>query len=75
MASALIHHVAELARERGADWVEIGTSTTSHDQIRFMKSSGFKQDGILRDYFLNYPEPIIENGLLARDMVMLRLNL
>lgn len=75
MASALIHHVVELARERRADWVEIGTSTTSHDQIRLYEKLGFKQDGILRDYFLNYPEPIIENGLLARDMVMLRLNL
>ena len=75
MASALIHHVVELARERGADWVEIGTSTTSHDQIRLYEKLGFKQDGILRDYFLNYPEPIIENGFLARDMVMLRLNL
>ena len=75
MASALIHHVVELARERRADWVEIGTSTTSHDQIRLYEKLGFKQDGILRDYFLSYPEPIIENGLLARDMVMLRLNL
>ena len=75
MASALIHHVVELARERGAECVEIGTSTTSHDQIRLYEKLGFKQDGILRDYFLSYPEPIIENGLLARDIVMLRLNL
>jgi hypothetical protein len=41
----------------------------------YMKNTGFKQDGILRGFFLRYPEPIIENGLLARDMVMLRLNL
>ena len=75
MASALIHHVIELARQRGAEFVEIGTATTSHDQIRLYKKLGFKQDGILRDYFLSYPEPIIENGLLARDMVMLRFNL
>jgi ribosomal protein S18 acetylase RimI-like enzyme len=75
MASALIQHVVELARHRGAEWVEIGTATTSHDQIRLYEKLGFKQDGILRDYFLTYPEPIIENGLLARDMVMLRLNL
>jgi ribosomal protein S18 acetylase RimI-like enzyme len=75
MASALINHVVELARGRGAGFVEIGTSTTSRDQIRLYEKLGFQQDGILRDFFLRYPEPIIENGLLARDMVMLRLNL
>ena len=75
MASALIQHVIELARQRGADFVDIGTSTTSHNQIRLYEKLGFQQDGILRDYFLSYPEPIIENGLLARDMVMLRFNL
>ena len=75
MASALINHIVELAQARGAAFVEIGTATTGHDQIRLYEKLGFQQDGILRDYFLSYPEPIIENGLLARDMVMLRLNL
>ena len=75
MASALILHVVKLAGKRSAEYVEIGTATTSHDQIRLYEKFGFKQDGISRDYFLSYPEPIVENGLLARDMVMLRLNL
>jgi ribosomal protein S18 acetylase RimI-like enzyme len=75
MAGALINHVVELARARDAEFVEIGTATVSHDQIRLYEKHGFKQDGILRGFFLRYPEPIIENGLLARDMVMLRLNL
>ncbi|MCH1542398.1 MAG: GNAT family N-acetyltransferase [Alphaproteobacteria bacterium] len=75
MASALISHVAELARSRGAEFVEIGTASVSHDQIRLYQKLGFKRDGILRDFFLRYPEPIIENGQLARDMVMLRMNL
>lgn len=75
MAGALIDHVVELARARGAEFVEIGTSTTGRDQIRLYEKHGFKQDGILRDFFMRYPEPIIENGLLVRDMVMLRLKL
>jgi ribosomal protein S18 acetylase RimI-like enzyme len=75
MAGALIKHVVELARARGAGFVDIGTATVSHDQIRLYEKHGFQQDGILRDFFLSYPEPIIENGLLARDMVMLRLGL
>jgi ribosomal protein S18 acetylase RimI-like enzyme len=75
MAGALIQHVVALARARGAGFVDIGTATVSHDQIRLYEKHGFQQDGILRDFFLRYPEPIIENGLLARDMVMLRLSL
>jgi len=75
MASALINHVVAMARGRGANMVEIGTATTSRDQIRLYEKLGFKKDGVLRDFFMRYPEPIIENGLLVRDMVMLRLNL
>ena len=75
MAGALIQHVVELARARGVGFVDIGTATVSHDQIRLYEKHGFQQDGMLRDFFLRYPEPIIENGLLARDMVMLRLSL
>ena len=75
MAGALIDHVVELARARGAAFVEIGTASVGYDQIRLYEKHGFEQDGILRDFFLRYPEPIIENGLLVRDMVMLRLNL
>ena len=52
--------------------VEIGTGTTGHDQIRLYEKLGFKRDGILRGHFLRYPEPIIENGQLLKDMVMLQ---
>lgn len=75
MASALIGHVIGLARERGLAAVEIGTGTTGHDQIRLYEKLGFKRDGILPGFFLQYPEPIIENGRLLKDMVMLRLEI
>ena len=75
MASALIQHVVDVARQRGLAMVEIGTSTTGHDQIRLYEKNGFKRDGILRGFFLRYPEPIIENGMLVKDMQMLRLTI
>ena len=75
MASALIEHVIGLARQRGLAAVEIGTGTTGHDQIRLYEKHGFKRNGILPGFFLQYPEPIIENGQLLKDMVMLRLEL
>lgn len=75
MASALIEYVIGLARERGLAALEIGTGTTGHEQIRLYEKHGFKRDGILPGFFLQYPEPIIENGQLLKDMVMLRLEL
>lgn len=75
MASALIRHVVELARQRGLAAVEIGTSETGRDQIRLYEKLGFKRDGIIPGFFLQYPMPVIENGRLCRDMVMLRLAL
>lgn len=75
MASALIKHVIAQAREKGLHAVEIGTGETSHDQIRLYEKLGFVRDGILPGFFTQYPVPVIENGQLCRDMVMLRLDL
>ncbi len=75
MASALIEHVVALAGERGAQAVEIGTGETGHAQIRLYEKLGFVRDGIIPDFFTRYPMPIIENGQLCRDMVILRFNI
>ena len=76
MASALIAHVVELAKTRGVKAVEIGTGETpgvmGNAQIRLYEKLGFKRDGVLKDFFRRYPIPIIDNGHLLRDMVMLR---
>ena len=76
MASALITHVVELAKVRGVKAVEIGTGETpgvmGNSQIRLYEKLGFKRDGVLKGFFSRYPIPIIENGQLLRDMVMLR---
>lgn len=75
MASALIHHVIAQARDAGLHAVEIGTGETGLDQIRLYEKLGFVRDGILPDFFTQYPIPVIENGQLCRDMVMLRFDL
>lgn len=75
MASALISHVVDLAHQRGLRAVEIGTGETSRDQIRLYEKLGFHRDGVLPDFFTQYPIPVIDNGQLCRDMVMMRLDL
>ena len=75
MASALIVHVVGLARARNLAFVDIGTGETSRDQIRLYEKLGFVRDGVIRGFFSRYPEPIVENGRLCRDMVMLRFDI
>lgn len=51
----------------------VGTGDSSFLQIRFYERNGFKKFGIRENFFLeNYPEPIIENGVQLKDMVLLK---
>ena len=59
-----------------AQAVEIGTGeipgVMGNAQLRLYEKLGFVRDGVLKGFFSRYPIPIIENGHLLRDMVMLR---
>ena len=63
--------VAEAAR-RGARAVEVGTRSTSLGNIAFYQKCGFRPAEVRRDYFWYYPEPVVENGILVRDMLVFR---
>jgi GNAT superfamily N-acetyltransferase len=66
--------VAEAAR-RGVRAVEVGTRSTSLGNIAFYQKCGFRPAEVRRDYFWYYPEPVVENGILVRDMLVFRLDL
>jgi GNAT superfamily N-acetyltransferase len=66
--------VAE-ARRRGKTEIIVGTSTTSAANIIFYQKCGFRADHIRQDYFWYYDEPVYENGLVVRDMLVFRLDL
>jgi len=63
---------AEVRWLRGqAVWV--GTGNSSIDQLRFYQRNGFRMTEIKHDYFVDkYSDPIIENGIWCRDMIMLK---
>ena len=68
----LIAHAINEASKRGYAQVEIGTGNTSIHQLKLYQQCGFRMTGIDFDYFTrNYDEPIVENGLLCRDMIRL----
>lgn len=69
---ALVEHVCRHARERGAAAVEVGTGTGTVN-VGFYEKCGFSGNRTVRGFFTrNYPQPIVEDGIILRDMLILR---
>ncbi len=76
IGSLLIKDIVAIAQRGGYKQLIVGTADCGVDQIRFYEHNGFVQYTVKKDFFVhNYEEPIIENGIQLRDMVMLRLDL
>ncbi|QBA22537.1 N-acetyltransferase [Chryseobacterium indologenes] len=72
IGSILMNKAKEIAKENHYKILTVGTSDTGFQQIRFYEKNGFIRSGMLKDFFIkNYPDPIYENGLQMRDMVVL----
>ncbi len=70
IGTRLLDHAVRTARTLGFRRLEIGTGDTGFDQLRLYERCGFVRCGIDRGYFTRfYPAPVIENGLVCRDMV------
>lgn len=69
---AIIALLLEEARRRGTRSVLVGTADASLENIAFYLKCGFRMDHVRRDYFKYIQPPIMENGILMRDMVVLR---
>ena len=69
--SLILHAIAE-AKCLGFRKAVIGTGNSSLGQLALYQKCGFRMVSIDRGFFLrNYPEPIVENGILCEDMVLL----
>ena len=72
----LIEHAIQTATLSGYKTIEVGTGNSSIGQLALYQKCGFRIIGIDQDFFTrHYPEKIIENGILCRDMVRLSQNL
>lgn len=68
----LLAAAIDTARALGALRLDIATGNSSLAQLGLYQRMGFRLASIEHDYFaLNYPEPIIENGIRCRDRVRL----
>ena len=76
IAQQLIAYTLEMARKKGIKTVEVGTGSTGVEQLYLYQKCGFRMTHIDRDFFVrHYSEPIVENGLVLRDMVRLSLDI
>jgi GNAT superfamily N-acetyltransferase len=60
------------ARLRAKRQVIVGTANSSIGNIIFYQKCGFRMDHVRKDYFWYYREPILENGIRVRDMLVFR---
>lgn len=76
IGTILLDYIIQLAKERKYKTLLVGTCDQCFREIDFYKKSGFMNSGIRKDFFINnYGEPIYENGIRIRDMVMLTIDL
>jgi ribosomal protein S18 acetylase RimI-like enzyme len=69
----LLEHAITQAQEKGFQEIQIGTANSSIGQLALYQKNGFEMESIRKNFFTdNYPEPMFENGILVRDMVVLK---
>ena len=72
IGSMLLNHAIDRAKSSGLKKIVIGTGNSSIGQLYLYQKLGFRITGIKADFFKdNYQEPIIENGIECRDMIIL----
>jgi ribosomal protein S18 acetylase RimI-like enzyme len=76
IGSYLIDIIKQMSLQEGIEILWVGTPDSATRQLNFYKRNGFSKAGTRVNFFPeNYPEPIYENGILLRDMLMLQIYL
>jgi len=66
----IIEWLVDEGRRRGAASIEVGTRSTSLENIAFYQRCGFRPLSVRHDYFWYYAEPVVEHGIVVRDMLV-----
>ena len=76
IGTALLNYSGRVSLESGFKKLIIGTGNSSIAQLELYQKAGFDIIRIERDFFLrNYSEPIFENGIQCRHMIILEKDL
>lgn len=76
IGSWLISSIKQIATQQHYKNLIVGTPNCATQQINFYKKTGFIPFMLKENFFIdNYEEPIYENGILLKDMLMLKMAL
>ncbi len=75
LGRAAVEAVADLVRASGGTRLLVGTADSSIGTIAFYRRIGFHDAGRVEGFFDGYPEPVVEDGITAHDMVRFELEL
>jgi ribosomal protein S18 acetylase RimI-like enzyme len=72
VGTVLLRDAINRAKTLGFRKINIGTANSSIHQLYLYQKEGFEIDYVIKNFFVdNYNESIIENGIQAKDMIML----
>lgn len=72
----LINYVKETANKENYTEIIVGTADNGINQIRFYERNGFVKYAVKKNYIIdNYSRPVVDDGVLLKDMVMLKMKL
>jgi ribosomal protein S18 acetylase RimI-like enzyme len=73
IGSELLKNAFESLTERNFKAVLIGTGNTDSKQLRLYQKLGFEKYKMIENFFVdNYPEPIFEDNIQLKDMIVLK---
>ena len=76
IGQGLLKEIINLVTEKGFKKIIIGTGDAGIKQLYLYQKVGFEIFEIKHNFFIdNYPEPIFENGIRLKHMIMLKKDL
>ncbi|MDH5680031.1 MAG: GNAT family N-acetyltransferase [Spirochaetota bacterium] len=75
MGSKLLQDVFTYCKDNNILEIFVGTGNSSLGQLAFYQKNGFRITGVHENYFINYPDPIYENGIQCLDLIILKKSL
>jgi aminoglycoside 6'-N-acetyltransferase I len=76
VGTVLLNYAIEAAKNENYQSICIGTANSSTRQLQLYQKKGFEIKEIIKDFFTEkYPIAIYENGIQAKHMILLEMNL
>jgi ribosomal protein S18 acetylase RimI-like enzyme len=73
IGSYLISEIRNIAKKENFNSIIVGTPDIALRQINFYQKNGFTKCGRRKNFFIdNYSEPIFEDGIMLKDMIILK---